>query len=442
MAPSLSFLLSISLIIQGQGFSSSSTGIIQKNREAESFLRSSNDAAFSAFADSLEEEPESNKEQPWQEKLEDLLDPQTNLADRQILMSELLNSNEEIRESVLDALARRKIDPLLTPTGKRIQDGTRAVVRQLANDILPQLSKSPPKFPPTPQSMEKVGSRLLSVVTSQLQKNIEDLQEDLTDPINRIPQRLSRQAEDFVKEARNVFLEKPEGLQEPSYNVVESRDLYDIRDYESYKVASTQMEEGEDLASTGTAFNSLAAYLFGLNDESRTMAMTTPVTTTSSNEMRFFLTEASIPQPQPESSVEIIDIPSSLLAVRKFTGFVTEGEIARQKDALLQALEMDGVELDVAHGAVVPHIIFQYNPPYTLPIVRRNEIAVPVRLGVDLSGGTSLQQEWSVDATVGEDTVIGEENVKMKVNSRTEAVAEKDNDENDEVSDDDTSPSD
>jgi len=401
-------------------------------------LRSSNDAAFSAFADSLEEEPETAEEQPWQAKLEDLLDLQTNLADRQILMSELLNSNDEIRESVLDALASRKIDPLLTPTGKRMQDGTRAVVRQLANDILPQLSKSPPKFPPTPQSIEKAGSRLLNVVTSQLQKNIEELQEDLTDPINRIPQRLSRQAEEFVKEARNVFLEKPEGLQEPSYQVVSSCDLYDIRDYENYKVASTQMEEGEDLASTGTAFNSLAAYLFGLNDESRTMTMTTPVTTTSSNEMRFFLSESTVPQPQPDSSVEIIDIPSSLLAVRQFTGFVTEGEIARQKDALLQALEMDGVELDVAHGAVVPHIIFQYNPPYTLPIVRRNEIAVPVRRGEDLTGATRLQQEWSVDAPVGEDSEMKEEKVDPPLNFETET----ENGNNNENTIEDTSPSD
>lgn len=352
-----------------------------------------------------------------------------------------------------------QIDPLLTPTGKRIQDGTRAVVRQLANDILPQLSKSPPKFPPTPQAVEKVGSRLFSVVTSQLQKNIEDLQEDLTDPINRIPQRLSKQAEGFVKEARNVFLEKPEGLQEPSFSVVESCDLYDIRDYESYKVASTQMEEGEDLASTGTAFNSLAAYLFGLNDESKTMAMTTPVTTTSSNEMRFFLAESSTPQPQADSSVEIIDVPSALLAVREFTGFVTEGEIARQKDVLLQALEMDGVELDVAHGAVVPHIIFQYNPPYTLPIVRRNEIAVPVRRGEELSGATSLKQEWSVDAAVGEDTVIEQEavvkeatvieqevltEIKEEVKAEVEAEIEADSDDDvqDEVSDNDTSPSD
>jgi hypothetical protein len=74
-----------------------------------------NDAAFSAFADSLEKEPEapSNKsaakEKPWQSKLEDLLDPKTNLAERQILLSELLNSNEQIRESVMDAMASKKV---------------------------------------------------------------------------------------------------------------------------------------------------------------------------------------------------------------------------------------------------------------------------------------------------------------------------------------------
>ena len=230
-----------------------------------------------------------------------------------------------------------------------------------------------------------------------MQKNLEDLQQDLSDPINRIPQRLTKQTEDFVQEARNVFLETPEGLQEPPYTVEETCDLYEIRNYEGYSVASTVMDEGEDLATTGTAFNSLAAYLFGLNEESKTMAMTTPVTTTSSNEMRFYLADNTLPQPSPDSSVEIIEVPSALLAVRKFTGFVTDGEIARQKDTLLQALEMDGVELDVAHGAVVPYVVFQYNPPYTLPIVRRNEIAVPVRRAEEQEGTASLTQEWSVD---------------------------------------------
>jgi len=446
MTRSLRSLLSAALIIHRcQGFSATPTG--RRRAATTTILASSNDAAFSAFADSLQEEPETVEEQPWQAKLEDLIDPQTNLADRQILMSELLNANDEIRDSVLDAVSSRKIDPLLTPTGKRMQAGTRAVVRQLANDILPQLSRTPPPFPPTPKDFEKVGSRIFEVVTNQVQKNIEDLQEDLTDPINKIPERLSKQAEGFVTEARNVFLEKPEGLDGPSFVVVESSDLYDIREYDGYKVASTRMvEKGEeDLASTGTAFNALASYLFGQNDESREMEMTTPVTTTSSSEMRFYLSGSSIPSPLADSGVEIVEIPRSMLAVREFAGFVTEGEIARQKDALLQALESDGVELDVAHGAVVPHFVFQYNPPYALPIVRRNEIAVPVRSimggeGVEpLGAARSLKEEWSVD----DDGFAGEVGGSAEVEGAAGTIEDgKEEDGDDAPNGEDTSPSD
>lgn len=45
----------------------------------------------------------------WQAKFEEMLDPTTNVADRQILLSDLLNSNQEIRDSVLDALSNRNV---------------------------------------------------------------------------------------------------------------------------------------------------------------------------------------------------------------------------------------------------------------------------------------------------------------------------------------------
>ena len=89
------------------------------------YSSTSADADFSAFADSLEAEDEpataaasttskststtSNAEKPWQAKLEELFDPMTSPAQRQILLSELLNANEKIRESVLDALSNRKV---------------------------------------------------------------------------------------------------------------------------------------------------------------------------------------------------------------------------------------------------------------------------------------------------------------------------------------------
>jgi len=418
---------------------------------------------FSTFADSLESSldhddsetsttttsatPTLTMEKPWQAKLDDLLDPMTNLADRQILLSELLTSNDKIRDDVLDALSNRKIDSLLTPTQKKLQDGTRAVVRQLANDILPQISQSAaeasgsssssskntpslPFFPPaapTPADMQSIGNRLFSVVSNQIQKNLEELQEDLTDPINKIPARLEKQRDalekqrdDVLKEARNVFLEKPEGLEEPSYTVVKESDLYEIRSYEAYSMASTSMSSSktDDNAAlegmaAGSAFNTLASYIFGANDLNKPMDMTTPVTTTSAGDMRFYVKtiDGRIPQPKIDSSsdsidnnnqVEIVQIPAALLAIRKFAGFATDGEVARQKDTLLQALEMDNVDLDVAHGVIVPHVVFQYNPPYTLPMVRRNEIGVPVRkIGQsddeDETKTISLKEEWVVD---------------------------------------------
>lgn len=285
-------------------------------------------------------------------------------------------------------------------------------MRQIANDILPQLSKnagagaSTPPFPfapPSQASIEKVAGRVFDLVSNQIQNTAKEFQNDLSDPLNKIPQRLSKQREELVQEARNVFLETPEGLQEPPYSVVETCDLYEIRDYEGYSVASTLMTKGEDMATAGNAFNTLAAYLFGENKESKSMAMATPVTTTSLGEMRFYLADAQIPLPLEKDEVEIMEIPPARLAVRKFTGFATDGEVARQKDTLLQALEMDGVELDVAHGAIVPHVVFQYNPPYTIPIVRRNEIAVPVRPPTPETVTTSLKEEWNVEVEEEDD---------------------------------------
>jgi len=399
------------------------------------------DAAFSAFAESLDEDDLFGSEEfsgigvdsdslSWQESLESLLDPSTPQVKRQILLSDLLNANENIRNDVESALRERKIDPLLSPTGKKIQDGTRAVARQITSDILPGIAAaasndgSRPSIisEELPTLVPKIGSRVFDAFSNQARKQIEALQGDLANP-SRIPERISKQTADFATEARNVFLETPEGLAGPQYAVLSAGKDYEIREYEAYCVASTSMSKiGEsysmdDLTKGGAAFNALAAYVFGANDEKRTMDMTTPVTTTSLGEMRFYLkdyegsTVDSFPEPlsredgyNEQGIVKIIEVPQAQLAVARFTGFVTEGEVLRQKDALLTALAMDSqYEVDVSHGAVVPHVIFQYNPPYTIPMVRRNEIAVPVRYADESS---DLLSEWMGDGTGNDGTSV------------------------------------
>lgn len=424
----------------------------------------STDEAFSAFADSLDEdemfdddmhELNGSNDPSWQESLEMLLDPSTPAAKRQILLSDLLNANDDIRNDVQNALKERKLDYILTPTGKRLQDGTRAVARQITTDILPSIAAAASSGkPPIPDSefptlVPKIGSRILDAVQSQAKKSLETFQADLADP-SRIPQRISKQTSDLETELKNIFLETPEGLVGPKYSVVSKGDGYEIRDYEGYNVASTSMAKvGEpyspnDIAKGGAAFNALAAFLFGGNDEEKVMEMTTPVSTTSAGEMRFYLKGDSITDfPQPldpddkyneQGVVKIVEVPPARLAVAKFTGFVTEGEISRQKDALLSSLALDGWEVDAPHGAKIPYLIFQYNPPYTIPVVRRNEIAIPVRSEEDVlqerEWQAPIEEEAAVETTVSEiDDDIAPSDVE------TEIVVDSD-------VDDDSAPSD
>jgi len=403
-----------------------------------SILRASTTESLEAFADSLEEDDEAglfddaddaDAIASWQEQLEMLLDPDTPMAKRQILLSDLVSSNESIRQDVQKAVSERNIDPILTPTGKKLQDGTRAVARQITTDIIPGLAdiantissgragSSNSIVDELPSLVPKVGERVLDAMRTTAKKNLETLQGDLADP-SRIPGRLSKQRADIEAEVRNIFLETPVGLQEPEYSVIEKGLGYEIRQYEGYTAAATSMSKiGEsvsvnDLTSGGAAFNSLAAYLFGANEDEKGMEMTTPVTTTSDGEMRFYLkndgTMQGFPTPlavedklNEKGAVKLIEVPPARLAVARFTGFVTDGEVARQKDALLSALAADGVEIDVPHGAVVPYFVFQYNPPYTIPIVRRNEIAVPVLAPGEVPA--KLEEEWIADDAVDED---------------------------------------
>lgn len=97
------------------------------------------DDDFASFADSLEQDALKNQpkqqrgssssqlsakrssrrsqnkpvEKTWQADLEQLLDPTTSAAERQILFSDLMNANAEIRSSVEAALRERKVRPKL-----------------------------------------------------------------------------------------------------------------------------------------------------------------------------------------------------------------------------------------------------------------------------------------------------------------------------------------
>ncbi|MED6134079.1 hypothetical protein PIB30_034118 [Stylosanthes scabra] len=83
---------------------------------------------------------------------------------------------------------------------------------------------------------------------------------------------------------------------------------------------------------------------------------------------------ADLPLPK-DSSVRIKEIPRKIVAVVSFSGFVNDEEIKQRELKLRQALKSDR-QFKIKEGSSVE--VAQYNPPFTLPFQRRNEIALEV----------------------------------------------------------------
>jgi hypothetical protein len=182
------------------------------------------------------------------------------------------------------------------------------------------------------------------------------------------------------------------GYEQPPYRVVERRGAVEIRDYAPRLAAEVTLPEGP--GARDAAFRLLAGYIFGRNRGRRgaeTIAMTTPVETgperiamTAPVEsgsgvggvtMRFFLPRSlsrdSAPAPL-DARVRIVEVPRETLAVLRFTGSAAQEAQRRQGEALLRLLEGSPWR---ATGAPV---FMGYDPPFTPPPLRRNEMAVRV----------------------------------------------------------------
>lgn len=228
----------------------------------------------------------------------------------------------------------------------------------------------------------------------QSQRSLQSLISDITKYVN--PQ--------MSKDARNLeeaLMSVPD-LETIPYDLVRREADYEIRDVRPHVVAETTMSgrSGFDFASSGQAFNTLAAYLFGKNSRRSEMSMTTPVITNrgQSRGEKMEMTTPVIQQrgsgdeqwrmsfvlpakynndaPVPEDlSVSIRNIPGKKVAVMVFSGFVTDDEVKRREQALRRALLKDPV---VRVKANAQPEVAQYNPPFTLPFMRRNELALEI----------------------------------------------------------------
>ena len=178
------------------------------------------------------------------------------------------------------------------------------------------------------------------------------------------------------------------GTEEPAFEILGTEAGLEIRRYGARLAAETRVE-ADEMAARSEGFSRLAGYIFGGNAGSSRIAMTAPVAQqgtriamtapvaqaggADSQSIRFFLPSALRDPPAPKDArVRIVEVPGETVAVYRFTGSIAPDAIAAARARLLAALPATSW---VAAGEPVTWF---YDPPWTIPTLRRNEIAIPV----------------------------------------------------------------
>ena len=168
------------------------------------------------------------------------------------------------------------------------------------------------------------------------------------------------------------------GTEEPSYTARPLIDGVEIRRYGPRIAAETTVAADEE-AARSAGFRRLAGYIFGGNHQDRRIAMTAPVAQSLGGEegwiIRFFMpakwTMDSLPRPDDER-VRLVTLPAESVAVLRFTGDRGPDAIAARTQQLLETLRA------VGFAPVGEPTTWLYDPPWTIPFRRRNEIAISV----------------------------------------------------------------
>ena len=184
-------------------------------------------------------------------------------------------------------------------------------------------------------------------------------------------------------------------IEQPPYEVVSfMSDNIEIRQYAERIAVETTVTFDDTDDARNAAFRLLFAYISGANEANAEIAMTVPVETPGASQqidmtapvesqigetgtmtMRFFLpgrfTPDSAPAPK-DGRVRLVLIPAQRFAVMTFSGSRSQQAVSARVEQLRAALE--ALDLNPERSARA----FFYDPPWTLPWFRRNEVAIEV----------------------------------------------------------------
>jgi hypothetical protein len=177
----------------------------------------------------------------------------------------------------------------------------------------------------------------------------------------------------------------------PKYEVLQVEGKKEIRSYSKYIVAKTVVK-GDYREAQGEAFRLLAGYIFGKNEKKQSLAMTAPVVQEKSKQNQKLAMTAPVAQspteegwvmtfmmpsqyklgdlPTPlDKRVTLEEVPPKTLGVIGYSG--SRGQSKNEKKAAeLKAWLLSNGKYEI----VSEPISAGYDPPWTLPFFRRNEM--------------------------------------------------------------------
>ena len=180
-------------------------------------------------------------------------------------------------------------------------------------------------------------------------------------------------------------------VENPDYKVITSHDNIEIRDYAPMILAEVEVT-GERKEAIRQGFKVLADYIFGNNTSNNTtkitssvtnemsekMAMTAPVTQEQHRDkwkVRFVMpkkyTLETLPKPNSKEVV-LIPLPGRRFAVIRFSGLADDENIKQHIEELKAYISAEKLK------PVGEPILAFYNPPWTLPFLRRNEVMIQI----------------------------------------------------------------
>ena len=181
-------------------------------------------------------------------------------------------------------------------------------------------------------------------------------------------------------------------IETPSYTVTSKKPDYEIREYDSYIIAETEVIGSLNEASS-EGFRIIADYIFGNNTSSDKISMTAPVVEQRSQKIAmtapvintledsntrtisFILprkyTMDTLPKPN-NPQVTIRGIPGHTVAALRFTWYPTASRLEQKKAELTDRLERDN------HTITGNTQVARYNPPLSMPLFLRSEILIPI----------------------------------------------------------------